>query len=149
VLSFGGAVERDAGPAIGQAAITSGPFRTPQSVGIIMTTTTTAAAVGMVLLLLLLLLLLQLQLLLVVIVRFLGTAQPVEMETVMSVTAGRFLNVKKLGRTRRQTTMIPMHGRHVLHHIVDSHSLQNLFFFFMNKFQKEKHINELFFFFCG
>jgi hypothetical protein len=96
-VSFRGAVERDAGPAIGQAAITSGPFRTPQTVGIIMTTTTTTAAVGMVLLLLLLLL--QLKLLLIVIVRFLGTAQPVEMETVMGVTTGRFLNVKELSRS--------------------------------------------------
>lgn len=93
-----GSVERGASP-VGQAAITSGSFRTPQSV---------------------------VMLELVVIVRFLGTSQPVKMQTVMGVTAGCLLNVKELSRTGRQTTVISMHGRHILHHIIHSHSFQDL-----------------------
>ena len=93
-----GSVERDAGP-IGQAAITSGSFRTPQSVVMLQ---------------------------LVVIVRFLRTSQPVKMQTVMRVTAGRLLNVKELGRTGRQATVISMHGRHILNNVIHSHSLEDL-----------------------
>lgn len=86
LVSFVGSIERDAGT--GQAAITSGAFRTAQSVGIMMTTTTTTTSMGMMLLLL--------QLKLLLIVRFLGTAQPVKMKSVMGVTARRLLNVEKL-----------------------------------------------------